>query len=417
MADFRIIDLTEATVVQDEDLFVMRQATAGEATKVKGSTVKSYAKAAGTAEIEALTVSAHLVPEGGEPTVAKTGGSGVAYNLDFGIPKGDKGDPATTAADVSYERTVLWLNTDNVQDAIELLASKDVEQDDRLKFLEAVTKGKNYIVETDSAETYSKVIKSNVVPEGNKASIDSFGGHTIVFNQLVQDGNSLSDTKWQSAGFGGSISYSDGVAEVIRAVETTAIAVTFRNAYIYKKIAGHKYCTLLSAKGSEPGLKFSIKMDSADSLENYDCTTSFARYGKIFTQNADRESEQYPRYYNASSNPVDSSIYFTNIMTFDLTQMFGDGNEPSTVAEVEALFPLDYYEYNLGELVSAEVQHMVSRKANRGIIGTYYVPGILRIFLADKGYGQSAGTAYNEVDFVNKKYIKRVGSVDMGSIS
>jgi len=30
---------------------------------------------------------------------------------------------------------------------------------------------------------------------------------------------------------------------------------------------------------------------------------------------------------------------------FDLTKMFGAGNEPSTVAEFEALYPLDYYDY------------------------------------------------------------------------
>lgn len=34
---------------------------------------------------------------------------------------------------------------------------------------------------------------------------------------------------------------------------------------------------------------------------------------------------------------------------FDLTQMFGAGNEPSTVEEFRALFPKDYYPYNEGE--------------------------------------------------------------------
>ena len=39
-------------------------------------------------------------------------------------------------------------------------------------------------------------------------------------------------------------------------------------------------------------------------------------------------------------------------MVFDLTQMFGAGNEPATVEEFKAMFPLDYYEYNAGELLS-----------------------------------------------------------------
>ena len=42
-------------------------------------------------------------------------------------------------------------------------------------------------------------------------------------------------------------------------------------------------------------------------------------------------------------------VYFNII---DLTQMFGAGNEPTTPEEFEAMFPLDYYAYNPGELVS-----------------------------------------------------------------
>lgn len=42
------------------------------------------------------------------------------------------------------------------------------------------------------------------------------------------------------------------------------------------------------------------------------------------------------------------SYKITNFNIFDLTQMFGSGNEPSTVDEFRALFPLDYYPYNAG---------------------------------------------------------------------
>lgn len=45
-------------------------------------------------------------------------------------------------------------------------------------------------------------------------------------------------------------------------------------------------------------------------------------------------------------------IELRNWLYFDLTQMFGAGNEPATVEEFKALFPNDYYDYNAGELVS-----------------------------------------------------------------
>lgn len=44
---------------------------------------------------------------------------------------------------------------------------------------------------------------------------------------------------------------------------------------------------------------------------------------------------------------------------FDITQMFGAGNEPSTPKEFEAMFPADYYPYNAGELMSAPVNEVV----------------------------------------------------------
>lgn len=41
---------------------------------------------------------------------------------------------------------------------------------------------------------------------------------------------------------------------------------------------------------------------------------------------------------------------------FDLTLMFGAGNEPSTVEEFEAMYPLPYYEYNAGEIINNEAE-------------------------------------------------------------
>ena len=40
---------------------------------------------------------------------------------------------------------------------------------------------------------------------------------------------------------------------------------------------------------------------------------------------------------------------------FDLTQMFGAGNEPTSVAEFEALYPASYYPYDAGSLLDVEM--------------------------------------------------------------
>lgn len=51
---------------------------------------------------------------------------------------------------------------------------------------------------------------------------------------------------------------------------------------------------------------------------------------------------------------ADSAISVTGgtDMVVDLTKIFGEGNEPATVEEFEAMFPNSYYSYNEGELLS-----------------------------------------------------------------
>jgi hypothetical protein len=95
---------------------------------------------------------------------------------------------------------------------------------------------------------------------------------------------------------------------------------------------------------------------------------------------------------------------------FDLTLMFGAGNEPSTVAEFQAFFPDEYYAYTEGEIKSAGVNKIVSRDSNSDVLAEMNIPAEI---LALPGYGWSAGSVYNEIDWENKKYIQRVGQVDL----
>lgn len=53
------------------------------------------------------------------------------------------------------------------------------------------------------------------------------------------------------------------------------------------------------------------------------------------------------------------------VMVMDLTQMFGAGNEPATVAEFRAMFPDDYYPYNAGELKSVVPTSVETSTAER----------------------------------------------------
>lgn len=107
---------------------------------------------------------------------------------------------------------------------------------------------------------------------------------------------------------------------------------------------------------------------------------------------------------------VDGSakVTFSNRQIFDLTLMFGSGNEPASVEEFEKMFPNDYYPYNAGEIISAGVTEVAVGDS------TYPIPEAIRNL---HGYGWSAGTARNYVDYENKKYYQCVQSVDLGTLN
>lgn len=67
---------------------------------------------------------------------------------------------------------------------------------------------------------------------------------------------------------------------------------------------------------------------------------------------------------NADGSQKYDTSPFSNHEIFDLTVMFGAGNEPTSVEEFEAMFPNDYYQYNAGEIVSAGTESIVEQGKN-----------------------------------------------------
>ena len=107
------------------------------------------------------------------------------------------------------------------------------------------------------------------------------------------------------------------------------------------------------------------------------------------------------------SQKLDTSP-FSNHEIFDLTAMFGSGNEPVNVEEFEKMFPNDYYQYNAGEIISAGVTEVAVGDT------AHQIPEAIRNL---PGYGWSAGTAKNYVDYENKRYVQCVSSVDLGTLT
>lgn len=248
-----------------------------------------------------------------------------------------------------------------------------------------LNQGVSYEFQTDDAETYQKT-----VPSGAKvANVKSIGGKTIVWNQLVEHIESHIENNV-------SINVDEKGTFVLNGTSNATIYLKLNNEK--KSIIGHKY--YISQK------RYPVNSDAYIYNDGGGITLVNA---KSAIQTATLEKFFYLR--------GDSDTTFDNIvlkpMIFDLTQMFGSGNEPSTPEEFEAMFPADYYPYNAGELISAPVNEVIYLDTKNQET-SYPIP---QAILNLPGYGWSAGNVRNEVNWENKKYHKRVGKVDLGTVN
>lgn len=113
-------------------------------------------------------------------------------------------------------------------------------------------------------------------------------------------------------------------------------------------VIGHRYYINMSfdVTNNEEGI---------DSIVVYACSSREFRVDDLtntFSYKAIRVAD-YDRTIMIQSSDNNSKFDIKlKINVFDLTKMFGEGNEPSTVEEFEAMFPNDYYEYSEGTLIS-----------------------------------------------------------------
>lgn len=176
----------------------------------------------------------------------------------------------------------------------------------------------------------------------------------IMWNQLIRNGNMTNTDYWTA-------SYSS--RDVTNGELTlTLTSGTASNRRLYQVLngtipSGHKvYCKFLF-KANRADYDFRVALTNSSTLPttaSTSCVTfstsvanSWMRYRNILT------TTSATTYFtlgtrlatNTSPTPV---IILDNIQLFDLTAMFGAGNEP-TISQFDVLFDSDYYDFNTGE--------------------------------------------------------------------
>lgn len=223
--------------------------------------------------------------------------------------------------------------------------------------------------------------------------LNTVGGKTIVYNQQVDDTSFTLPTT-----VGASCTMTDHVISII-GTSSQNFNIYFVDDYPAK--AGHKYiCALSSRKTDSNGRIRVYNKTSSTNLVNITGTTTGY---KDFSPSADCMIRYY--FQCAAADKVLDLDIIPRL--FDLTVMFGAGNEP-TLAEFETMFPFsEYYAYNAGELMNIGVTDIISKDANNDPIETISIPSAITSLT---GYGMSCPGETNYIDFKNKKFVQNVGS-------
>ena len=237
----------------------------------------------------------------------------------------------------------------------------DKELQRRVNALFDIGQGVTHRFETDTDTAYQKT-----VPTGAKLmSVKNIGGRSIVFNQLAD--------------------VTDIIDETLDAYYTETVF----NGNRPKWTKGHRYIFEFYAKSSvEPfgtAIGYSNKENVPYTRDGISVSgVSTGRKLLLFTPDDSLIDSGY-QYIGVRPVRYDTRKHHTisvkNLMIFDLTVMFGSGNEPSTVEEFEKIFLADYYPYNAGEIVSTGTESIVEQGAN-----LYYGTDMLKVGSDDYEY-------------------------------
>lgn len=223
----------------------------------------------------------------------------------------------------------------------------DKELQRRVNALYDMGQGITHKFEADTDMAYQKA-----VPTGAKLmSVKNIGGRSIVFNQIFQPRKEANNGATVTADSDGTITING---------TTTASYINFRDVTPEQnKIGKYAFKLLILNNPDDISMKFSF-------LNRSQSTPAITSGSSAVIYNQTQSEISLGKATGISGFTV--GTVFANvkikIQIFDLTQMFGAGNEPASVEEFEKIFPADYYPYNAGEIVSAGTEEIVEQGAN-----------------------------------------------------
>lgn len=260
----------------------------------------------------------------------------------------------------------------------------DKELQRRVNALYDLGNGITHQFETDSDTAYQKA-----VPTGGKLmSVKNIGGRSIVFNQIFQPRKEANNGATVTAD-------SDGMITINGT--TTASYINFRDVTPEQnKVGKYAFKLLILNNPDSISMKFSF-------LNRSQSTPAITSGSSTVIYNQTQHEISLGKATGISGFVVGTVFNDVKIkiQIFDLTQMFGSGNEPSTVEEFESMFPNGYYPYNEGELMSMSVNNVVEQGKNLFDCYGFSCIAILNVN-GERKLNNSYGTTISTIEPTNK---------------
>lgn len=252
------------------------------------------------------------------------------------------------------------------------------------------------------------------------ARVQSIKGNSVVWNNIFKPFADIEEKP-----IAGDITYIDNGIKITNWLEYNA----FRTNVGLSNKDGHKTLLLLDYTNDNPSQLLFIEYAGYESY--YYSPSSIASF---ITINIDQNYEFKDYISLFLTEPSSGAITITNMRIVDLTQMFGAGNEPSTIEEYNARKPFveDEYAYNEGEVIHTTAEGISSKGVNawdeewrNGYIheGTVYENSATGIIsknhirvLPDTQYSCTIGSAmsYATISYYDKEK-KYIGQETLGN--
>lgn len=205
-----------------------------------------------------------------------------------------------------------------------------------------LNKGISYRFEEDNKKAYHKQ-----VPSGAKlGALNKIGGRTIVYNQLFKTDNIDNGSI--------TITYADNIVTINGTTSNNWVNFSALDEKL--NVVGKFYVKMIIIKNDD-GLSFKYgwlnRNVYTDNITSGSASAIHSQTSSDLEKGLSTGISWAENTGSVTFNDVKIQITIVN-----LTKMFGEGNEPSTVEEFESMFPNSYYPYNEGELMSMSVNEV-----------------------------------------------------------